>query len=352
MLIVIIVKKKGTAFTKKSYSRGFDKSTKNYLFYILMFSLYLSFTRSRDPYPIGTVTVGSGVNIRTGPSTGFQKVGTIPGSGRTYITGGENDWWKVSYNGIEGYISSEFVSVPAVCKASGGLNIRSGASTGYDIIGSIPENEKIEVTKRVDDDWYRIKYGETEGFAASKYIELFIAGPPVETGKVSDDDMKELGFKNYNVDEINQCLERFKIDTISRQRHFLAQAMYLSKKGLVYEEKTSGDMYEFMSIYGNSQEGDGAKYKGAGAFQVRGKFIYKEMSKYFKDNEILEKGSSIVASKYNWLSAGFLWEKLNMNELCDKETVTVEEVTHKLNNDYKGLDYIKKCYNEAANIWK
>ena len=317
-----------------------------------MFSFFLSLTHSKDPYPIGTVVVGSGLNIRNGPGTTFAKVGVIPGSGRAYITGGEKDWWKISYNNIEGYIYSEYVSVPAVCKANGGLNIRSGASTGYDVIGSIQENEKIEVTQRIDDEWYRIKYDGKEGFSTSQYIELFIDGAPVETGKVSDDDMKTLGFKNYNVDEINQCLSRFRINTISRQRHFIAQAMHLSKKGLISEEKASGDMYEFMSAYGNTQEGDGAKYKGAGVFQVRGKFIYKEMAEYFQDKEILEKGSSVVASRYNWFSAGYLWEKLNMNELCDKETVTVEEVTHRLNNNYKGLDCIKHCYNEAAKIWK
>ncbi len=59
----------------------------------------------------GTViTDGSGLNIRSYPSTSGKIIGTIPNGATVMINGETNGWYVISYNGIIGYSSSEFIT--------------------------------------------------------------------------------------------------------------------------------------------------------------------------------------------------------------------------------------------------
>ena len=62
-------------------------------------------------------------------------------------------------------------------------------------------------------------------------------------------------------------------------------------------------------------------------------------------------GSSYVASKYPWTSAGFWWYSKNMNAMCDRGA-TVEEITKKVNGGYLGLAQRKGNYTLACQIFK
>ena len=42
--------------------------------------------------------------------------------------------------------------------SSGGLNVRRGPSTSYDIIGSLPYGKEISITGKVSNDWFEISY--------------------------------------------------------------------------------------------------------------------------------------------------------------------------------------------------
>ena len=54
--------------------------------------------------------------------------------------------------------------------SSGGLNIRSGPSIQYDIIGNLPYGEQISVTGKVQNDWFEIFFQETHGYISAKYL--------------------------------------------------------------------------------------------------------------------------------------------------------------------------------------
>lgn len=59
----------------------------------------------------GTViTDGSGLNIRSYPSTSGKIIGTVPNGATVMINGETNGWYVISYNGIIGYSSSEFIT--------------------------------------------------------------------------------------------------------------------------------------------------------------------------------------------------------------------------------------------------
>lgn len=54
--------------------------------------------------------------------------------------------------------------------SSGGLNVRSGPSIQYDIIGSLPYGKEISVTGKAAHDWLEIPYEGTNGYISAKYL--------------------------------------------------------------------------------------------------------------------------------------------------------------------------------------
>ena len=150
------------------------------------------------------------------------------------------------------------------------------------------------------------------------------------------------------INDLNNCLNVFKINTKSRMRHFISQISHESGAGKWMKELASGDAYEGRRDIGNTQPGDGRKYKGAGFIQLTGRANYASFSKYMNDPKIMN-GVDYVSSKYPATSAGFWWHNNNMNALCDKNP-SVEEVTRKVNGGYRGLEDRKKYYNRCLSV--
>lgn len=64
------------------------------------------------------------------------------------------------------------------------LNVRSGAGTGYDVVGQIKFNEKIvELSK--SGNWSEIKTEELQGFVSSKYLSPINHKSEIEKGDIS-----------------------------------------------------------------------------------------------------------------------------------------------------------------------
>lgn len=114
-----------------------------------------------------------------------------------------------------------------------------------------------------------------------------------------------------------------------------------------FKELASGDDYEWREDLGNNQPGDGKRFKGAGAIQLTGRANYQAFSNHIKDVRVME-GCNYVAVTYPFTSAGFWWHNNNMNALCDRDDVTVEDVTRRVNGGTNGLadriQYYKKAY--------
>ena len=62
----------------------------------------------------GTYRVtASALNLRSGPSTANSKVGTIPGGTTIEVTSANGKWAAVSYNGVSGYCSMDYLKQEA-----------------------------------------------------------------------------------------------------------------------------------------------------------------------------------------------------------------------------------------------
>ncbi|MDD6279038.1 MAG: SH3 domain-containing protein [Ruminococcus sp.] len=57
------------------------------------------------------VTDGSGLNVRSYPSMSGEIIGSVPNGAVVIVNGEVNGWYVISYNGLTGYSSSQFIVV-------------------------------------------------------------------------------------------------------------------------------------------------------------------------------------------------------------------------------------------------
>jgi predicted chitinase len=161
-------------------------------------------------------------------------------------------------------------------------------------------------------------------------------------------DVSETTISDRIINDLNACLVRFQINTSVRIRHFISQISHESGGGKWMKELASGDDYEGRKDLGNTQPGDGRKYKGAGFIQLTGRANYSDFSKYMNDPKVMD-GVDYVALNYPATSAGYWWYNNRMNALCDKNP-SVEEVTRKVNGGLRGIEDRKVYYNRCLEV--
>ena len=109
---------KGTEVTVHSTSNGWSKITVNgiegYVSHAYLTSTKPSTSNGSTSTPSTTttmyVTSSSGLNVRKGPSTSYSKVTTLSKGTAVTVHSTSNGWSKISVNGIEGYVSSQYLS--------------------------------------------------------------------------------------------------------------------------------------------------------------------------------------------------------------------------------------------------
>ena len=169
---------------------------------------------------------------------------------------------------------------------------------------------------------------------------------------ITDAQMKKMGWTNYNLADLNRCINKFHITTTTRLRHFISQCSYESECGKWTQElgETSNCLhYDGRTDLGNIQPGDACKFKGAGYFKLTGRYNYQKFANYMGDQNIMS-GVSYVAVNYPWTSAGYWWYSNDMNSFCDNGA-TVEQITRKVNGGINGLNERQKYYEKACRIF-
>lgn len=136
----------------------------------------------------------------------------------------------------------------------------------------------------------------------------------------------------------NTLFKKYGITTPLRKAHFLAQIQHESG-GFKWLKELGKDSYfakyEGRADLGNTQKGDGLKFKGRGYIQITGRANYTDLSKdlgidFVNKPELLEQEANAM------LSALWFWNKKKLNDLADKNDL--RGITKRINGGYNGLD--------------
>lgn len=129
---------------------------------------------------LGTVTAfaanagqasGTDVNVRAEAGTGADVLGKINKGTEYTVLDKTGDWFKISYNDKEGFVSDDyFVMTKADANIDGSsVNCRENATTSADSLGKFADGDYVCVTGQ-NDKWYRISYKGGSAYVSKDYV--------------------------------------------------------------------------------------------------------------------------------------------------------------------------------------
>ena len=119
-----------------------------------------------------------------------------------------------------------------------------------------------------------------------------------------------------------------------RAAHLVAQLAHESDRFRALEEYASGAAYEGRKDLGNTQKGDGKRYKGRGVIQLTGRANYRRAGEYLGlDLERQPDLAALPAVAYQ--TAAFYWLDRGINAKADRDDV--KGVTKLINGKTNGL---------------
>src|SRR5262245_49169386 len=151
---------------------------------------------------------------------------------------------------------------------------------------------------------------------------------------------------------LNGAMKEFDIDTPARAAAFLAQVAHESGELRFMEEiwgpTPAQRRYEPVSPVaqrlGNTQPGDGKRFKGRGPIQVTGRANYQ----VFGDAlgiDLVGNPPQAATNEVGFRTAGLYWKKRGLNELADQQRF--ESITRLINGGINGLADRIRYYERA-----
>ena len=127
------------------------------------------------------------------------------------------------------------------------------------------------------------------------------------------------------------------INTPLRIAHFLAQLGHESGDLRYAEELADGSAYEGRLDLGNTQPGDGPRFKGRGLIQLTGRANYTAYGTARSQDFVSEPNYLKIATdaKLAVDVACWYWTRHGLNELADADDIKL--ITQKINGGYNGL---------------
>ena len=193
---------------------------------------------------------------------------------------------------------------------------------------------------------------------------------------MTEDQLVEMHIDPSWFEPLESCFFRFEINTPERQAAFIGQCAHesanfktlqenlnYSAKGLRgtwpsrfpseaeaqpyhrQPEKIANKVYS--GRMGNTEEGDGWKYRGRGLIQLTGKDNYRLASDALGVDFIADP-DLVLTKEYAALTAAWFWDKNRLNAFADANDI--ERMTKKINGGIIGLDDRKKHIAHALEV--
>ena len=139
------------------------------------------------------VNISTNLRIRSEADINSNVIGYLNNGAIVDIIGESGNWYKVSFNGKNGYASKDYISVDnnsnssngsyekgRVINVTSGLRIRQSASTGSAILGTLHNGDVFDIIAK-SGQWYNIKSGGIVGFIHGDYVQVVNSGSSEES---------------------------------------------------------------------------------------------------------------------------------------------------------------------------
>lgn len=146
---------------------------------------------------------------------------------------------------------------------------------------------------------------------------------------------------------MQEAMRGFGIVGRLREAAFIAQIAHETDGFHTLEEYASGAAYEGRADLGNTEKGDGRRFKGRGAIQLTGRANYQTYGRLLGLR--LEQQPELAAlPKHAFLIAGLYWSKHGLNKLADRQDFV--GITRVINGGTNGLADRQTYYRRALAV--
>ena len=165
---------------------------------------------------------------------------------------------------------------------------------------------------------------------------------------------------------MNETCPAYEIDAPHEFAHFLAQACHETDRFRTLREYASGKAYEGRADLGNTQPGDGVRFKGRGIFQTTGRANYLQLGiKQGRRDLFVNAPELLEQPQYAVWSACEYWKSRNLNDIANHadgdvlkkkyrgnviDVSPVEFISLTVNGGYNGIDDRKQLYATALSV--
>ena len=132
----------------------------------------------------------------------------------------------------------------------------------------------------------------------------------------------DLCFKRVDefVASFNMWAIPFGINTPRRIAQYLAQVFHESGALRYVEEIASGEKYEGRKDLGNTQQGDGVRFKGRGYIQLTGRANYTKFKAYdLCTEDVVAHPEKVAEFPLNQVASMWFWQSHGLNEMAEKD---------------------------------
>lgn len=144
------------------------------------------------------------------------------------------------------------------------------------------------------------------------------------------------------------AMREYGVTNEMRARMWLAQVGHESGSLVYFEEIADGSAYEGRADLGNTQPGDGKKYKGRGPIQVTGRYNYTEAGGALNLPLVDQPHLAADPATHSFRISAWWWQTHGLNEISD--TGDVVAATRRINGGTNGLDDRQRRYELARQL--
>ncbi len=153
------------------------------------------------------------------------------------------------------------------------------------------------------------------------------------------------------IDQVGPLLEEtltaYGENTLLRAAHFLAQICHESAGFRTTEEFADGSAYEGRKDLGNTEPGDGTRFKGRGLIQLTGRANYAKYGTIMGIDLIAGPRAAAEPAMSLKIACEF-WQQHGLNRFADVDDI--ETVTRRINGGLNGLDSRKEFLAKAKAV--